>query len=63
MKTNLFYKLGQFIYPYRWLIIVLWVLAVLGCLPFLSNIIAPFKTTGFEDEHSGSAIAQQYLNK
>ncbi len=63
MKTELFYKLGKFIYPYRWLIILLWVLAVLACAPFLSNIIAPFKTTGFEDEHSGSAIAQQYLNK
>lgn len=63
MKSTLFYKLGTFIYPYRWLIIVLWVFAVLGCVPFLSNIITPFKTTGFTDEHSGSAKAQQYLNK
>jgi RND superfamily putative drug exporter len=63
MKHTKFYKLGQLIYPLRWYIIALWVLIVLACIPFLPNIIAPFKTTGFIDEQSDSAHTQAYLNK
>ena len=63
MQKNNFYKLGKLIYPLRWFIIGFWVVLVLACIPFLPNIITPFQTTGFTDEHSESARAQQYLNK
>ncbi len=61
MKKSLFYRLGALVYPLRWYIIALWVIAILGCIPFLPHIIAPFKTTGFIDERSDSAATQQYL--
>lgn len=61
MKKSLFYRLGHLVYPLRWYIIALWVIAILACIPFLPHIIAPFKTTGFVDERSQSAATQQYL--
>jgi len=63
MQTSVFYKLGKFIYRLRWPIIGLWVLILLACVPFIPNIITPFKTTGFIDENSPSAKAQRYLNE
>ncbi len=63
MQKTTFYKLGELIYPLRWYIIVMWVLLIVACIPFLPNIIAPFKTTGFVDEQSKSAISKQYLNQ
>lgn len=63
MQNNYFYRLGKRIYPLRWFIIVLWVVVVLACIPFLPNVIAPFKTTGFIDENSPSTKTQEYLNK
>ena len=55
--------MGQLIYPLRWYIIGLWVVIILACVPFTPNIIGCFKTTGFIDEKSASAIAQQFLDK
>ncbi|MCL9683473.1 MMPL family transporter [Legionella maioricensis] len=63
MQNIKFYLLGKFIYKLRWPIILLWVLILLSCLPFLPHIITPFKTTGFIDEHSSSAIAEERLDK
>lgn len=63
MKNNTFYRMGQLIYPLRWYIIGLWVALILACIPFAPNVISCFKTTGFIDEKSASAIAQQNLNK
>jgi RND superfamily putative drug exporter len=63
MENIKFYQLGKFIYKLRWPIIILWLLILLSCIPFLPHIITPFKTTGFIDEHSSSAIAQEYLDK
>lgn len=63
MKNNKFYQMGKLIYPLRWYIISLWVLLILVCVPFAPNIIGCFKTTGFIDEKSDSAIAQQFLDK
>jgi len=63
MQKTTFYKLGELIYPLRWYIIMMWVLLIVACIPFLPNIIAPFKTTGFVDEQSKSAISKQYLNQ
>lgn len=63
MQNTLFYRLGKCIYHFRWPIIILWVLLILSCIPFLPRLITPFKTSGFIDEHSPSAIADQYLIK
>lgn len=63
MKKHLFYRLGNIIYPLRWYLILFWVVMILSCVPILINIIAPFKTTGFKDEHSDSAKTQEYIDK
>ncbi|WP_454781064.1 MMPL family transporter [Legionella sp. WA2022007384] len=62
-KKALSYRLGRFINKLRWPIIGLWLLAILLCIPFLPHIITPFKTTGFVDESSQSARAEEYMNK
>jgi RND superfamily putative drug exporter len=63
MQHSVFYKVGTLIHKLRWLLIGLWLLVILSCIPFLPHIIDPFKTTGFIDEHSKSAIAEQDLTK
>lgn len=63
MQGGMFFQLGKFIYRFRWPIAVLWLILILSCLPFLSKIITPFKTTGFTDKHSASAKAEAYLDK
>ena len=63
MQHHKFYKLGQYIYSLRWLILSLWLLAILSCVPLLSHIITPFNSTGFEDEHSDSSTARMFLNE
>ena len=63
MQNTIFYKLGKFIYRFRWPVIGLWLLMLLSCIPFIPHIIDPFKTTGFIDENSPSAHAETYLNK
>ncbi|KTC84133.1 MMPL family transporter [Legionella brunensis] len=63
MQNHVFYRLGKIIYPLRWYLIVWWLFFVVACIPFLPNVISPFKTTGFIDESSESAKAEEYLNK
>src|SRR5688572_13396154 len=63
MHNSKFYTFGKMIHKFRWLIIGLWVLLILSCIPFIPYLINPFKTTGFIDEHSASATAESYLNK
>lgn len=63
MRNTRFYKLGQAIYPIRWIIIILWILIVISCLPFLPKITSPFKSTGFIDETAQSSIASEYINE
>jgi RND superfamily putative drug exporter len=60
---HVFYQLGRVIYPLRWFIIALWIIILLALSPLMPNIVAPFKTTGFEDENSKSALAEVFLNK
>ena len=62
MQQHKFYKLGQWVYSLRWLILSLWLLAILSCAPLLSHIISPFNSTGFEDEQTSSTLARQFLN-
>lgn len=61
-KTR-FYNFGKYLYRYRILIILLWIAAIIACVPFAADIIKPFKTTGFIDENSESAITQKYIDK
>ncbi len=63
MRNSVFYQLGLFIYRFKWLVLGLSLVCLLGCLPFISHIMSPFKSTGFIDETSESAIAQQWLDK
>ncbi len=63
MQDDLFYRLGKLIYQIRWPIIGLWIVFVLACVPFLSEIITPFRTTGFIDKNSASAKADEELTK
>ncbi len=62
MQSTPFYRLGKFVYTCRLPIIILWAILVLCCLPILPNLMAPFQTTGFVDEHSDSAKTDQYLD-
>lgn len=63
MQGTKFYNLGKIIYPIRWFIIILWIIFVLCCLPFLPKITSPFKTTGFIDETAQSTQAIEFINK
>ena len=58
-----FYRFGLLSYRFRILIILLWALIVLCCVPFLPNIIAPFQSTGFIAENSISAKTDRYLDQ
>jgi len=62
MQSTPFYKFGKFIYTHRLPIIILWLLMVICCVPFMPNLMTPFQTTGFVDEHSESAKADHYLD-
>lgn len=62
-ETAPFFRLGKLIHRRRIPIILVWILLVFGCLPFIPDIVAPFKTTGFVDETSSSAKADRYLNQ
>lgn len=63
MRISVFRKLGEFVYPLRFVIIITWVIMILVCLPILPKITAPFKTTGFIDQTSKSAKAMDYINE
>ncbi|MFJ1268039.1 MMPL family transporter [Legionella lytica] len=58
-----FYQVGKFINRFRWPVIILWIVLILGCIPFLPKIMDPFKTTGFVDLYSDSTRTQTFLNK
>ena len=62
MPHTPFYRLGNFVYSCRYPIIIFWTILVLCCIPFMPNLMAPFQTTGFVDEHSASAKADHYLD-
>jgi putative drug exporter of the RND superfamily len=63
VKSNLFYKFGKWIYRFRIVIILMWLVGVIACLPFLTHIVSPFQSTGFAAEGSESELTKQYLNK
>lgn len=61
-RTN-FYRLGLLLYHCRWAIIILWLLVMIACAPFLSSVFDPFKITGFVDERASSTKTENYINK
>ncbi|MDP3558990.1 MAG: MMPL family transporter [Legionellaceae bacterium] len=63
MRTNLFFRLGEWVYRFRLLIIVLWTVIIISCIPLLATLTAPFQSTGFEVENSESVRTKEYLDK
>jgi len=63
MQDTLFCRLGKCIYKYHILIILLWIVLILSCIPFIPHMMSPFKSTGFIAENSRSATADNYLDK
>ncbi|MDP3561857.1 MAG: MMPL family transporter [Legionellaceae bacterium] len=63
MQSKRFFRLGQWVYQFRIAIIVIWSIAILGCIPFISDIISPFQSTGFVATGSKSDLADSFINK
>lgn len=63
MQRTMFYRLGLFVYHFRWAIIVLWFLAMIACAPFLTKVFDPFKITGFVDENASGTKTENYINE
>jgi RND superfamily putative drug exporter len=63
MHNSLFHRLGILIHRYRWPVLVMALLALLICTPFITDMMTPFQSTGFIDPHSESAKAQAFLDK
>ena len=63
MQDNKFYRIGKFIYRLRWGLIGLWLAMILACVPFIPNLMTPFKSTGFTDENAESGKTQEYIDK
>lgn len=59
----LFYRLGKNLYKRRRLIILLWLVLIVSCLPLLADLMSPFKTMGFVDNDSNSAAADLFLEE
>jgi RND superfamily putative drug exporter len=62
MRKGFFYRLGNFIYRFRWALIVLWVALFLGSISLGPRLTEPFKAIGFTDPNSPSAKANAILN-
>src|SRR3990167_3147262 len=62
MNKSMFYHFGRFIYPARWLIVILFSLFFIICIPLLPRVTAQFTDTGLTDPHSQSDRADQYLH-
>lgn len=54
MKDSIFYKLGLIIYRFKAIVILLWLLAIVVCIPTLPSLLQPFQSSGFENYHSES---------
>lgn len=63
MKDDVFFRLGKFIYNFRWLIIISWMLLLFLCIPFIPKVFDPFKSIGFVDASSQSALTDEMINK
>ncbi|MDF1827551.1 MAG: MMPL family transporter [Legionellaceae bacterium] len=62
-KNDIFASMGRFIYRYRIAFILTWLLVAALCVPFVPQILTPFKSTGFVAEHADSTRAKQFINQ
>jgi RND superfamily putative drug exporter len=62
-KNDIFATMGRFIYRYRIAFILAWLLITVLCVPFVPQILTPFKSTGFVAEHADSTRAKQFINQ
>lgn len=62
MQGDLFYRFGKAVHRYRWYVILIWLILLLSCIPFLPKIMDPFNAIGFTDVNSESAKANDILN-
>lgn len=58
-----FYKLGKWLFRYKWLVIGLWLGVVAVALPFVPRVMEPLKTGGFADPTLESSQAAETLQK
>ncbi len=63
MRQTPFFKFGKCVYTHRIAILVIWCFLILGCLPFLPDIMTPFKSTGFIDNQSDSTKTDKDIDK
>ncbi|MDP3706397.1 MAG: MMPL family transporter [Legionellaceae bacterium] len=63
MQSKRFFRLGKFVYRFRVAIIVFWILTIIAAVPFISDVISPFQSTGFVAEGSKSDVADDFMNK
>lgn len=63
MHDTPFFRLGKLIYTRRIIILLVFAITVICCLPFIPNVITPFKTIGFLDQSSESAKAKQEIQQ
>lgn len=61
MKQNTFYSLGKLIYRLRFAILILTIILVVLCIPFVPKALSHFSETGFTDPSSESAKADKFL--
>lgn len=62
-SKSFFFRFGHSVFRFRKLIILFWTILFLSCLPFITDLIKPFRDTGFVAEGSASDITDQFLNK
>ena len=63
MRDSFFYRLGEWIYRLRWVLVVCMGALLLATLSVLPQVMTSFHTTGFVDDTSLSAHAEEYLDK
>ncbi|MGV3740560.1 MAG: MMPL family transporter [Gammaproteobacteria bacterium] len=62
-SKSFFFRFGHYVFRFRKAIILFWAILFLSCLPFITDLIKPFRDTGFVAEGSDSDITDQFLNK
>lgn len=63
MHHKHFLKLGHWIFRFRRFIIITWGIVILACLPFITDVVTPFQTTGFVVTGSESDTTDDFINK
>jgi RND superfamily putative drug exporter len=63
MRDSFFYVLGTWIYRLRWLVLLLTGGVLFSTLTVLPQVMTSFHATGFVDDTSLSAHAEEYLDK